>query len=198
MIKIKQAVVVEGKYDRIKLMNIIDATIITTDGFRIFKDRQTAELIKAFAATSGIIIATDSDSAGFKIRNYLRSYIKDGKIINLYIPDIPGKERRKDSPSAEKKLGLEGIPDELLIELFFKYSSDVQSGSEQKITKLTLYEDNLSGRPDSREKRLALQKYLSLPERLSTNALICVLNSLLGYDEYKNTIKKLFASEEKQ
>lgn len=198
MIKIKQAVVVEGKYDRIKLLNIIDATIITTDGFRIFKDRQTAELIKAFAATSGIIIATDSDSAGFKIRNYLRSYVKDGKIINLYIPDIYGKERRKEASSAEGKLGLEGIPDELLTKLFLKYASDVQTDSESKITKLTLYEDGFSGRPDSREKRLILLKHLSLPERMSTNALIPVLNSLLGYDEYKNTVKKLFSSEEKQ
>lgn len=197
-LKLNQAVIVEGKYDKIKLQRLLDADIIQTDGFRIFKDKKTAELIKAYADNNGVIIATDSDSAGFKIRNYLRSYIKDDSIINLYIPDIYGKERRKNNPSAEGKLGLEGIPDEILLNLFVKYTSpDLQKprGANPVITKQTLYEDGLSGCEKSREKRLALIKELSLPEHISPNALLSVLNSLLGYDNYKKLIKKIYKSE---
>lgn len=196
MIKLKQAVIVEGKYDKMKLTQIIDATIIVTGGFRIFKDKKTAELIKAYAQTSGIVIATDSDSAGFKIRNYIRSYVKDGNITNIYIPDIYGKERRKATPSAENKLGLEGVPNDILISLFENLGGITVDENEPKITKQTLYEDGLTGSENSSSMRLALLKELNLPEHLTTNALIPVLNSLLGYKSYKLLIDKLFKSEE--
>lgn len=196
MIKLKQAVIVEGKYDKMKLTQIIDATIIVTGGFRIFKDKKTAELIKAYAQTSGIVIATDSDSAGFKIRNYIRSYVKDGNITNIYIPDIYGKERRKATPSAENKLGLEGVPNDILISLFENLGGIAVDENEPKITKQTLYEDGLTGSENSSSMRLALLKELNLPEHLTTNALIPVLNSLLGYKSYKLLIDKLFKSEE--
>lgn len=196
MIKLKQAVIVEGKYDKMKLSRIIDATIIVTGGFRIYKDKKTAELIKAFANSSGIIIATDSDSAGFKIRNYIRSYVKDGNITNLYIPDIYGKERRKTAPSSENKLGLEGIPDDILTALFKNLGGIPVDTAENIITKQTLFEDGLTGKDNSREKRTALLNELNLPEHLTTNALIPVLNSILGYKAYKLLLNKLFNSEE--
>ena len=109
MLKVKQAVIVEGKYDKIKLDSIIDGVIVQTNGYSIFKDKEKLALIRFYAEKTGIIILTDSDSAGFKIRNYLKGAIPDGKIINVYIPDIFGKERRKLKPSAEGKLGVEGV-----------------------------------------------------------------------------------------
>ena len=114
MIKLKQAVIVEGKYDKIKLGSILDAVIITTDGFGIFKDKEKTELIRSLAQTCGVIILTDSDSAGFKIRNHIKGCVKDGKVVNVFIPEITGKEKRKEKPSAEGLLGVEGVSREVL------------------------------------------------------------------------------------
>ena len=112
MLHIEQAVIVEGKYDKIKLSSILDAVIITTNGFSVMKNKEKLEIIRFYAQNKGIIILTDSDSAGFKIRNYLKGAIKNGKIINVYVPDIFGKEKRKAAPSKEGKLGVEGIDKE--------------------------------------------------------------------------------------
>ena len=139
MIKIDQAIIVEGKYDKIKLASIVDAVIIVTNGFGIFKDTEKLALIRYYAEKTGIIILTDSDSAGRKIRGYIKGAVSNGKITNVYIPDIFGKEKRKEKPSAEGKLGVEGIKPEILLAAFEKSgitpSENISSGG---ITKLTL------------------------------------------------------------
>ncbi|MDE6725172.1 MAG: toprim domain-containing protein, partial [Ruminiclostridium sp.] len=125
MIKVKQAVIVEGKYDKIKLSSVIDGLIITTDGFSVFKNKEKINLIRKLAENQGIIILTDSDSAGFKIRNYIKGCTQKGNITNIYIPDIFGKEKRKTTPSKEGKLGVEGIPIDVLKDAFEK--ADINS-----------------------------------------------------------------------
>jgi ribonuclease M5 len=186
IIKIKQAVIVEGKYDKSKLSNIIDAPIITVDGFRIFKNPEKTELIRFFARTSGIIILTDSDRAGFKIRGYIKGIVTEGEIINVYIPDIFGKERRKSAPGREGKIGVEGIPDELLIEAFDRAGVFSDSVPDRpKITKADLAAKGLSGTENASERRKTLQKELGLPENLTANGLLDVLNVIYTKDEFK-------------
>jgi ribonuclease M5 len=147
-------------------------------------------MIRILAKTSGIMIATDSDASGFKIRNFLKSAVTDGEVIHVYIPDILGKEKRKDSPSKEGKLGVEGIPPDILLDLFEKAGANgsVVTTASEKITKIHLFEDGLTGGPDSRQKRSVLLKNLRLPEHLSTNSLIPVLNSMMSLSEYKGLI----------
>lgn len=192
MLKIDEAVIVEGKYDKIKLSSIIDTVIIVTNGFGIFKDREKLELIRYFAETTGIIILTDSDNAGRKIRGYLKSAIGGGNIRNVYIPDVFGKEKRKDKPSAEGKLGVEGIDKELILEAFEK--SGITASVREKphdITKLTLYELGLSGGNESSQMRKLLQKSLRLPECLSATALVEVLNTMMTADELAEHMVKI-------
>lgn len=192
MINIEQAIIVEGKYDKIKLSSVINAVIIPTDGFRIFKDKEKIELIKSFAEKKGIIILTDSDSAGFIIRNHIKGCIKDGKIINVYVPDIYGKEKRKEKPSKEGKLGVEGIDKDIVIEAFKKagvFFTDKEK--EHKITKIDLYEDGLIGGENSSNKRKKLLESLRLPELLTTSSMIDVLNSLYTLEEYREKIKEI-------
>lgn len=192
MIKLKQAVIVEGKYDKIKLQSVVDAVIITTDGFSIYKDKKKMELIRAFAQKDGIVILTDSDGAGFQIRNHLKSCIGNGKIYNIYIPDIFGKEKRKEKPSKEGKLGVEGIPSEILIAAFEKAGiSTGEKAETNPVTREQLFDDGFIGMPNSSELRKKLIKELSLPERLTTNSLLDVLNSLIGYEEYKKAVNKI-------
>ncbi len=194
MIHIEQAVIVEGKYDKIKLESIIDAVIIQTNGFAVFKDSEKMVLIKHFAHTNGIIILTDSDAAGFKIRNYLKGTIENDKITNVYIPDIFGKEKRKIKPSKEGKLGVEGINKDIIVNAFIKagiiFSDKIKT--ENAISRLDLYNDGFSGTENSSENRRILLKYLNLPELLTTSSLLEVLNSMFTYEEYKNTIQKIF------
>lgn len=192
MLKIDEAVIVEGKYDKIKLSSIIDTVIIVTNGFGIFKDREKLELIRYYAETTGIIILTDSDNAGRKIRGYLKSAIGGGNIRNVYIPDVFGKEKRKDKPSAEGKLGVEGIDKELILEAFEK--SGITASVREKpndITKLTLYELGLSGGNESSQMRKLLQKSLRLPECLSATALVEVLNTMMTADELAEHMVKI-------
>lgn len=192
MLKIDEAVIVEGKYDKIKLSSIIDTVIIVTNGFGIFKDREKLELIRYYAENTGIIILTDSDNAGRKIRGYLKSAIGGGNIRNVYIPDVFGKEKRKDKPSAEGKLGVEGIDKELILEAFEK--SGITASVREKphdITKLTLYELGLSGGNDSSRMRKLLQKSLRLPECLSATALVEVLNTMMTADELAEHMVKI-------
>ncbi len=191
MLKIKEAVIVEGKYDKIKLQSVIDAFIIVTDGFGIYKDKEKMELIRLFAKKDGIIILTDSDNAGFQIRNYIKSCVNDGRIINLYIPDIFGKEKRKAKPSAENKLGVEGIDVDILRNEFQK--AGILTSDEKKeiiFTKSLLMEHGLIGAAGANELRKKLAHTLSLPENLSTNSLIEVLNAHYTYDEYINALKE--------
>lgn len=186
MIKIKQAVIVEGKYDKIRLSNIVDAVIIPTHGFSIYKDKETAELIKTLAKTTGIIILTDSDSAGFQIRSRIRNIVRDGEVINVYIPDIAGKERRKREPSKEGLLGVEGIDDKLLIEAFRKAGviAEERPRVTDPITKADLLDLGLVGGEGSAAKRADLQKKLGLPARLSANMLLEILNVMYTREDF--------------
>ena len=186
MIKIKQAIIVEGKYDKIRLSNLVEALIIPTNGFAIYKDKETSELIKTLAKKTGIIILTDSDSAGLQIRNALRNIVREGEVINVYIPDIYGKERRKRTPSKQGLLGVEGIDDEILLKAFEKAGVFAEKSSVPKepITKADLVELGLSGGANSAAYRAELQKKLGLPERLSANLFLEILNVMYSREEF--------------
>lgn len=196
MLKVEQAIVVEGKYDKIKLESIIDATIVVTNGYGIFKDREKLELIRFYARKKGIIILTDSDGAGFKIRGFLKGSVPEGSIKNVYIPDIFGKEKRKVKPSAEGKLGVEGIKKELIVEAFRKAGINFVSeeGAEKTernpVTRTDIYEAGLTGAPDSSEKRKKLLKKLGLPERLSTSGMLEALNTMMSAEEFYEMMNK--------
>lgn len=186
MIKIKQAVIVEGKYDKIRLSNIVDAVIVPVHGFSIYRDRETAELIKSLAKTVGIVILTDSDSAGFQIRNKIKELARGGEVINVYIPDIKGKEKRKREPSKQGLLGVEGIDDNIIFEAFEKAGVTAQKSNASKnpITKADLMDAGLIGGENSSERRAALKRRLGLPERLSANMLLEILNVMYTREEF--------------
>ena len=192
MIKLEQAVIVEGKYDKIKLSSIIDAVIITTNGFSIFKDQEKLELIRYYAEKNGIIIMTDSDSAGFIIRNHIKGAVKKGKIINVYIPDIMGKEKRKLKPSAEGKLGVEGVEKNIILEALKKAGVTASSAPQRKkITKTYLYILGLSGGKNSSEMRKKLLEYLKLPSLLSPNSMLEILNSMYSSEELEEIMCRI-------
>ncbi|MGN1404281.1 MAG: toprim domain-containing protein [Ruminococcus sp.] len=193
MIHIAQAIIVEGKYDKIKLSSILDAVILVTNGFRIFHDPEKMALIRYYAKTTGVIILTDSDTAGFKIRNYLKGAIHDGTISHVYIPDIYGKERRKEKPSAEGKLGVEGIDKKRLLDAFAKadvLTNEVPEKTDP-ITRYDLYELGLSGSADSKSRRKALQKKLGLPDLLSAASLLEVLNTMMTKQELSQLLETI-------
>ena len=184
MIKLEQAVIVEGKYDKIKLTSIIDGVIIVTNGFGIFKDKEKLELIRYYAKKTGIIILTDSDNAGRKIRGYIKGAIKKGSIVNVHIPDIFGKEKRKTKPSAEGKLGVEGIDARIILEAFSKAGITASERTAPRdITKLTMFELGLSGDNESSILRKKLQSRLGLPSMLSAGALLEVLKTMMTAEE---------------
>lgn len=192
MIKIDKVIIVEGRYDKIKLSSMIDGIIIETEGFGIFKDKDKQKLIRKLAETKGIAILTDSDSAGFVIRNFITSIVPKEYITNVYIPDIYGKEKRKDSPSKEGKLGVEGVSAEILKEAFKKAGigvSQSETNERKKITLNDFFDDGLTGDTQSKRKRTDLLKKLDLPERMSTKAMLDILNTFITYDEYKKLVK---------
>lgn len=200
MIKIKQAVIVEGKYDKIKLSTILDTLIIETNGFDIFSDKQRMELIRSVAKLRGIIIMTDSDAAGFMIRNHIGGNLPKNQVTHVYVPEILGKEKRKAEPSKEGKLGVEGIPKNLLIESLkragIKFEDDQNqieepASSIKAITKMDLYNDNLSGTPGSKQRLEQFKRIVNLPAHISKNALVDVLNVIMTYDEYKAAVQRL-------
>ena len=186
MIKIKQAIIVEGKYDKIRLSSVVDAVIITTNGFGIYKDEEKKQLIRSLAEKNGIIILTDSDSAGFQIRSHLRSIVKKGEIINVYIPDIFGKERRKREPSKQGKLGVEGMEREILLAAFAKagVTADTSPEKGEPITKADLMDLGLIGTDGAAQRRSELQRSLGLPELLSANLLLEILNIMYSRGEF--------------
>lgn len=192
MIKLSKPIIVEGKYDIIKLSNLIDGLIIKTDGFGIFKDKEKQKLIRRLAGETGIIVLTDSDSAGFIIRNFLTSSLPADRITHVYIPDIFGKEKRKTEEGKEGKLGVEGMTEEILLEAFRKAGVVGETTTEKRrlITNIDLYEYGFSGRPNSQEKRKKLLKRLSLPERLSTSSLVKILNTFVTYEEFVKEAKQ--------
>ena len=194
MIKIDRAVIVEGRYDKIKLSSILDAVIIETEGFGIFNNKEKQRLIRRLADTKGLLILTDSDSAGFKIRSFIKGIVPAETIKHAYIPDIFGKEKRKTEASKEGKLGVEGVKKELILEALEKagvFCEETENTEKREITKLDLYEDGLSGRADSDALRKKLLFHLQLPERLTSNALVQILNTFLTYDEYKKAVEEI-------
>lgn len=185
MIKIKEAVIVEGKYDKIKLANILDAFIIETNGFQIYKDKERRDFIKRLADERGIIVLTDSDHSGFQLRNYISMGIPKDKIKHLYIPDVYGKEKRKNEPSKEGKLGVEGIDDRILTKLFENAAVEcIETDNRVLLTNYDLFAAGISGGANSKEKRKKLLKKLNLPEFLSTNSLLTYLNSSVSRDTF--------------
>ena len=198
MIKLDMPVIVEGKYDIIKLSNIIDGLIIKTDGFGIFKDREKQQLIRRLAGEKGIIVLTDSDSAGFMIRNFISSVVPKDKIINVYIPDIYGKEKRKSEGGKEGKLGVEGMREEVLLDAFDKAGvlcGKSEATERRLITNVDLYEWGFSGKSDSKTKRQKLLRSLALPERMSTSNLVKILNSFVTYEEFTEKAKEISICE---
>ncbi len=196
MIKIRKPIVVEGKYDKIKLDSFLDALVITTDGFSIFKEREKLEMLRTLAKKTGIIILTDSDVAGFKIRNFLNSSIPTELIIHAYVPDKFGKEKRKKTPSKEGKLGVEGIEKECILTALEHAGviGEILEDNPQKITKSDFFEDELGGTDNSRKNRNKIIKKLDLPEHLSANALLGVLNAMMTYEEYKELVLEVLKS----
>ena len=189
MLKTDKVIVVEGKYDAIRLANLVDAAILRTEGFGVFKDHEKQELLRTLAEKRGLLVLTDGDSAGMLIRNYIRGLVPAEQITDVYVPDLYGKEKRKDKPSKEGKLGVEGIPDDILIDALQKAGvtgeGDVPSepSDRRPITRLDFYRDGLSGGPNSKAKRLALQKALGLPERMTGKQLLRIINMMVSYDE---------------
>lgn len=195
MIKIKEAVIVEGKYDKIKLSGILDTVIVETDGFAVFKDKEKQHLIRFLAEKRGIIIMTDSDSAGFKIRSFLKGIIKNDNVKNVYIPDIYGKEKRKNEMSKEGKLGVEGMETKIIMTALEKAGVlyDENSKKEGKeITHTDFFEDGISGGENSSQIRKAFAKQLGLPELISSSALLKIINSYMTYEEYKEVINSMW------
>ena len=198
MYRIKEAVIVEGRYDLMKLKSFLDTEIFETSGFRIYNDAQKRNLIKKIADISGIVILTDSDASGFQIRNYIKSFVPQDKIKNAYIPNVKGKEKRKDKPSKEGYLGVEGLDENVIISslktagvTFLDESTDM--GSFGKISKKDLYLLGLSGKNNSSKIRKRLLESLGLPIYLSTNALLSVLNIMFTREElpeYLNSLNK--------
>lgn len=192
MIKINEAVIVEGKYDKIKLSNILDALIIETNGFGIYKDKERRDFIRRLAKERGLIILTDSDHSGFQIRNFIANCAKGGSVKHLYIPDVYGKERRKEQPSKEGKLGVEGISDDILIKLFSDNGVEYENSQPRElITNYDLFAAGISGTPQAGKKKKKLLKQLNLPEFLSTNSLLDCLNLMMSKSEFETLLKSL-------
>ena len=188
MVKIREAILVEGRYDKNTLSQIVDAPILETSGFGIFKDKKQMNLLRKIAETRGLIVFTDSDGAGFVIRNHVKSAIPGKFLKHAYIPDIYGKEKRKDKAGKEGKLGVEGMKPEVILDALRKAGATVEGENAiptKSITKQDLMELGLSGGPDASAKRLALLKTLNLPEHMSANALLQALNLLYDLEELK-------------
>lgn len=189
MLKVEEVIVVEGKYDKNTLSQVVDAVILETSGFGIFHDRHKRKLFQRLAEQKGIILLTDSDGAGFVIRNYLKGILPPDRLKQAYIPDLYGKEKRKASPSKEGKLGVEGMRPEILLEALRR--AGAHFGGEapvsvpaDRITKADLYRLGLTGQEGSRQKRLSLLQQLDLPEHLSSEALLDVLNALMSREDF--------------
>jgi len=188
MYRISEVIIVEGRYDKNTLMQLFDAVIIETGGFGVFNDREKQMLIRKMAEKRGIIVLTDSDGAGFVIRNFIKGCVDPKYVKHAYIPDIMGKERRKTKASKEGTLGVEGMSPEVLLDALKRCGATIDDEStgilSDKITKADMYAMGLSGRPDSAERRSRLKKTLDLPEKLSADGLLQVLNAIMSRDEF--------------
>ena len=188
MHSVKEVIVVEGRYDKNTLSQVVDAVIIDTSGFGIFNDAQKQKLLRTMAQARGLVVLTDSDGAGFVIRNFIKGCVDPACVKHAYIPDVYGKERRKAAPSKEGKLGVEGMRPQVLLDALIRAGATVDARpaaeSAARITKADMYKCGLSGGTGSREKRAALIKRLDLPEKLSADALLDVLNAIMTREEF--------------
>lgn len=197
MKKIKEVIVVEGRYDKNTLSQVVDATIITLGGFSVFNDKEKLTFLRRLAEKQGLIVLTDSDGAGFVIRNYLKGALPKGQVKQAYIPDIQGKERRKRAPGKEGKLGVEGMKPSVLLEALRRagatFLDETREAAPEKepITKADLFELGLTGGPDSAEKRQALLKRLDLPEHLTANGLLEALNLLYDLESLRREMEHI-------
>ena len=195
MVKIKQAIVVEGRYDKNTLSQIVDAPIFQTNGFGIIHDKAQLELLRRVAKQRGLIVFTDSDGAGFVIRNFLKGAIDPKYLFHAYIPNIPGKEKRKASPGKEGKLGVEGMTPDVIVACLRRAGATIEGESmistAQPISKQDLFEAGLSGGTDSKEKRLTVLKALNFPEHMSSNAMLQALNVLYTKDEFYRILDQI-------
>lgn len=193
MLHIEETIVVEGKFDKENLKKITDAPIVCTGGFSLYKNKQLIKFLKAAAADKGIIILTDSDSAGFRIRNYLKQCIGDGgRIVNAYIPSIKGKEKRKQIGGKEGLIGVEGV-DLVLLEKLLRQAATpaVSTESTAFLDKADFFSDGFSGRADSGERRKKLAVILGLPVRISANAMLDIINKSIGREKYETAVKEI-------
>lgn len=186
-IRLRQAVVVEGKYDKIKLDAVVDAFILTTDGFRLYKDKEQRALLRFLARSRGLVVLTDSDRAGFQLRHFISNLAAGGEVLHAYIPDIAGKERRKRAPGAEGTLGVEGMDPAVLLDVLRRAGAldHPAPPPSAPITRQDFYEDGLIGAPGSADRRRALYRRLGLPARLSTSAALQALSHMITREEYK-------------
>lgn len=188
MHSVKEVIVVEGRYDKNTLSQIVDAVIIETSGFGIFNDAQKQKLLRTMAQARGLVVLTDSDGAGFVIRNFIKGCVDPACVKHAYIPDVYGKERRKAAPSKEGKLGVEGMRPQVILDALIRAGATVDerpaAESAARITKADMYKCGLSGGTGSREKRAALIKRLDLPKKLSADALLDVLNAIMTREEF--------------
>ena len=196
MVKIREAIVVEGRYDKNTLAQIVDAPILETAGFGIFKNKEQMDLLRRVAKERGLIVFTDSDGAGFVIRNRIKSAIPASQLKHAYIPDIYGKEKRKSAPGKEGKLGVEGMRPEVILETLRRAGATfeeepVQSVPPREITKQDLMDLGLSGSPDAGERRKKLLKACRFPEHMSANAMLQALNLLYTLEEVRNLVSGL-------
>ena len=191
-VKITLPIIVEGRYDKSALSGFVDATIITTEGFSIFNNKEKQALLRR-VAKDGVIVLTDSDGGGKQIRKFLSGILPEGSIHNLYIPKVAGKESRKRKPSASGNLGVEGMEKDVILRLLAPFVDGENAPKNSKmLTKVDFFEDKLTGYPNSSERRRALCHECALPEDMTPNALLEAMNLLYGYEEYKNLIKNLF------
>ena len=194
MVKIREAIVVEGRYDKNTLSQILDAPILETSGFGIFKDKQQMALLRRIAEARGLIVFTDSDGAGFVIRNHIKSAIPGKYLKHAYIPDIYGKERRKSAPGKEGKLGVEGMTKEIILDSLRRAGATIEgeeAPASRQITKQDLMELGLSGTPEASNNRLKLLKKLNLPEHMSPNAMLQALNLLYNLEELTTIVESM-------
>ena len=185
-LKIPYPVIVEGRYDKLRLESVMEGQILTTDGFGVFNKKEKTMLFRALAKSTPVIILTDSDGAGKLIRSHLSGMIPPERLIHLYVPRIAGKEKRKEKPSAEGTLGVEGMEDALLRDLFLPYakSDPLARAKENPLSKVDFFEDGLTGGPDSTKRRDELAAKVGLPSGMNANALLEALRLLLRYEEY--------------
>ena len=199
MIRTDKTIVVEGKYDIIKLSAVIDGVVIPTGGFGIFKDKEKQALLRTLAEKTGLIILTDSDNAGFRIRRFIHNICGGKNVTDAYIPDLYGKEKRKVKASKEGKLGVEGIPISILEEALTRAGAACTLTDEAKcpITKMDFFDFGLTGGANSSEKRSLLLKKLNLPEHLTTKSLVTILKAILTYDDFAEICTELFHQNER-